>query len=70
MASASNRKKSPVKGRARQTVPAHGNGALSREKIADLAYSYAEARGFQGGSQVEDWLKAEMELKRDLEAKH
>jgi hypothetical protein len=34
----------------------------SREEIARLAYSYWEARGYQGGSAEEDWLRAEQEL--------
>lgn len=33
------------------------------EEIARLAYSYWEARGKQGGSQEEDWLRAEAELR-------
>jgi hypothetical protein len=32
--------------------------------IANLAYSYWEARGFQGGSPWDDWFRAEEELKR------
>jgi hypothetical protein len=39
----------------RQTAPAH-------KEIAELAYSYWEARGRQGGSAEEDWLRAEREL--------
>ena len=31
-------------------------------EIALLAYSYWEARGYQGGSPEEDWLRAEQEL--------
>lgn len=34
----------------------------TREEIAALAYSYWEARGCQGGSPLEDWLRAEREL--------
>ena len=34
----------------------------TREDIARLAYSYWEARGRQGGSALEDWLRAEREL--------
>jgi hypothetical protein len=34
----------------------------SQEAVARLAYSYAEARGFVGGSPEEDWLRAEQEL--------
>ena len=33
------------------------------EEIARLAYSYWEARGRQGGSPEEDWLRAEQELR-------
>ncbi|MDQ6699782.1 MAG: DUF2934 domain-containing protein [Acidobacteriota bacterium] len=33
-----------------------------RDAIARLAYSYWEARGYQGGSQTEDWLRAEKEF--------
>lgn len=36
----------------------------SHQQIAALAYSYWEARGRQGGSQLEDWLRAERELRR------
>ena len=35
----------------------------SQEDIAVLAYSYWEARGCQGGSPEEDWLRAEQELR-------
>ena len=34
------------------------------EEIAALAYSYWEARGYQGGSQEQDWLRAEEELRK------
>ena len=37
----------------------------SHEEIAALAYSYWEARDFQGGSPEEDWLRAEQELRID-----
>lgn len=33
-------------------------------EIARLAYSYWEARGRQHGSELEDWLRAERELRR------
>ena len=33
------------------------------DDIAQLAYSYWEARGYQGGSSEEDWLRAEQELR-------
>jgi hypothetical protein len=37
--------------------------ALDQEEIARLAHSYWEARGCQGGSPGDDWLRAERELK-------
>ena len=39
-----------------------GPDAPTQEQIACLAYSYWEARGYQGGSPEEDWLRAEREL--------
>jgi hypothetical protein len=36
--------------------------AIDPERIALLAYSYWEARGCQGGSPEEDWLRAERQL--------
>jgi hypothetical protein len=50
------------------TEPDHdsGSGAPSSEEIARLAYSYWEARGYQGGSPEEDWLRAERELSERL----
>lgn len=43
-------------------TPAATDGP-SPEQIALLAYSYWEARGGQGGSAEEDWLRAEQELR-------
>ena len=40
-----------------------GNESPSHDEIAVLAYSYWEARGCQGGSPDEDWLRAERELR-------
>ena len=37
------------------------------DQIAELAYSYWEARGGLGGSPWEDWFRAEQELKRKRE---
>ena len=37
--------------------------ALDPEQVAKLAYSYAEARGFQGGSPDQDWFRAEEEIR-------
>ena len=39
-------------------------GPVDSEEIARLAYSYWEARGFEGGSPEEDWFRAEEELKK------
>ena len=36
--------------------------APSTDEIAALAYSFWEARGYQGGSPEEDWLRAEQQL--------
>ena len=41
-----------------------GLSVPAQEEIAELAYSYWEERGFQGGSQLEDWLRAEREIKK------
>jgi hypothetical protein len=36
---------------------------ITHEAVAELAYSYWVARGCQGGSPEEDWLRAEQELR-------
>jgi hypothetical protein len=36
------------------------------EMIAELAYSYAEERGFEGGDPAEDWLRAESVIEQRL----
>jgi len=41
-------------------------GSPTFDEIAKLAYSYWQARGYQGGSQEEDWLRAEQELRGNL----
>ena len=58
--------------------PAEGTAALparpvpaqapSQEEIANLAYLYWEARGCQGGSPEEDWIRAEQELRTRISA--
>lgn len=40
----------------------HFSPPITRDAIAALAYSYWEARGFQGGSPEDDWFRAEREL--------
>jgi hypothetical protein len=37
---------------------------LAHEEIAVVAYSYWESRGYQGGNALDDWFRAESELKR------
>jgi hypothetical protein len=37
-------------------------------QIAELAYSYWERRGFQGGSPEDDWFRAEGELRNGQNA--
>ena len=37
-----------------------------RTMIKDAAYFLAEKRGFVSGHELEDWLKAEMEILRNL----
>ena len=41
----------------------------SNDAVARLAYSYWEARGYQGGSPEEDWLRAEQELRATITSK-
>ena len=52
-------------------ISAHANTVvvereLAHEDIARLAYALWEARGCQGGSSEEDWLRAEEQLARQL----
>jgi hypothetical protein len=44
------------------TKPAITVREVSEKEISRLAYSYWEARGYQGGSADEDWFRAEREL--------
>ena len=59
------RRKTSPKRATRTTEPATPAIAFqpAQEEIARLAYSYWEARGYQGGSPEEDWLRAEQELR-------
>lgn len=43
--------------------PVAAGPVAEQEQIARLAYSYWEARGCQGGSAEEDWLRAEIEIR-------
>lgn len=54
------KKAAPAKAKAASPAIA----AITDGEIARLAYSYAEARGFQGGSPDADWYRAKQELLR------
>ena len=41
-----------------------GGERPSRQEVSRLAYSFWEGRGCVDGNDVEDWLRAEEELKR------
>lgn len=68
--------KAPAKSRTpRVTASKHTKGAaiaespvpqpeLTHEAIAHVAYGYWESRGYQGGNALDDWFRAEAELKR------
>ena len=43
--------------------PADTKLTISRDDIATLAFSDWEKRGYQGGSEEEDWNRAEQELR-------
>jgi len=34
--------------------------------VQERAYSYFEERGFQAGNDLDDWLRAEKEIKKEL----
>ena len=69
-AAAPARRKSPAKRVAKTSEPVASAAVIeptlnepTHEEIAALAYSYWEARGCVDGSQEEDWLRAEQELR-------
>jgi hypothetical protein len=45
-------------------IPVVGRRGPTQREIAELAYSYWEARGRRHGSALEDWLSAERDLQR------
>jgi hypothetical protein len=71
------RRKSVTKKRAAHTaavevsevIPTGSVKEITHEEVAELAYSYWVARGGQGGSPEEDWLRAEKELSAYAPAK-
>ncbi|MEO5702603.1 MAG: DUF2934 domain-containing protein [Gammaproteobacteria bacterium] len=40
----------------------------SHQMIAEAAYYHAEARGFAGGHEMDDWLEAEAEIDQTLKS--
>lgn len=52
----------PEEGVKRAVVMATDPSDERRQKIATAAYLKAEARGFEPGYELEDWLAAEAEL--------
>jgi hypothetical protein len=58
------RSKTERKPRAAARPPSRANGSttVSESDIAARAFSYYCERGFQHGSDLEDWLRAEREL--------
>jgi DUF2934 family protein len=46
-----------------QSAPAAATYEPTYDEISQQAYLYWEARGYQGGSPEEDWLRAEHELR-------
>jgi hypothetical protein len=43
--------------------PAPQEVEVTHEAIASVAYGYWESRGYQGGDALDDWFRAEAELK-------
>ncbi len=46
------------------TPAAESEPLPDESRVARLAYSYWEARGFTGGSPEDDWVRAEAELRQ------
>lgn len=51
-----------------EPVAAQTNPENPREAIAQIAYSYWEARGCRNGSALEDWVRAEHEYRQRMAA--
>lgn len=47
----------------RAPQPAVAAHSITHDDIATLAFSYWQRRGYQGGSQQDDWNRAERELR-------
>jgi len=57
----------PVKSTSRSGSDQGYSPETRREMIAVAAYYHAERRGFRGGEELSDWIKAEAEIERLLE---
>jgi len=44
-----------------EAAPAQTGTEIDTEVIAKMAYGYWESRGYNGGSALEDWVRAERE---------
>lgn len=51
-----------------EPVVSQANSDNASEVIAEIAYSFWEARGRQNGAALEDWLRAEQEYRQRLTA--
>jgi hypothetical protein len=51
-----------------ETAVVQASSGNSEEAIAKIAYSYWESRGYQGGSPLDDWARAEHEYRQRLTA--
>ncbi len=49
-------------------APSEVRTGQAQERIAELAYLKAEARGFSPGHELEDWLAAEAEINHSASA--
>ena len=49
----------PISSHVTENKPAISNAETREQRIAWLAYSKAEKRGFEPGHELEDWLEAE-----------
>jgi hypothetical protein len=51
-----------------ESVIAQSHPHEAYEAVAQIAYGYWESRGHQGGTALEDWLRAEHEYRQRLAA--
>ena len=51
-----------------ETAAVQASPEHSEEAVAKIAYSFWESRGYQGGSPLEDWVRAEHEYQQRLAA--